>query len=138
MEFSDDLFVDADAVMQRVGSFLGLTSYNYSTSTAYNTEKRRGAYINVATKAHAGAGAGGQGRGRADKTVKSNEASAASVATQRSSAANKELDVLTQLMQHSVAQLQAVLADGHWAAPELQFRRAVPPKWRERYGLSRA
>ena len=136
MEFSDDLFVDADAVMQRVGSFLGLTSYNYSTSTAYNTEKQRGAYINVATKARAGGG--GQGGGRVGTMAKRNEASAASAATQRSSAANVELDVLTQLMQHSVAQLQAVLADGHWAAPELQFRRAVPPKWRERYGLSRA
>ena len=130
VEFSDDLFADADALMQRVGSFLGLSAFNFTTSIAYNTEKRRGAYINVAAKSSAGSE---KGRSDTKTSKKSNEASAASAATQRSSAAASDLDTLTQLMVHSVAALQKTLSDPRWAAPEQQLRRDLPPAWRAKY-----
>ena len=43
-----------------------------------------------------------------------------------------DLDVLTHLMAHSVSELQAVLADKLWDAPEQQLRRSVPESWSSR------
>lgn len=124
VEFSDDMFADADALMRRVGSFIGLANHSFSTSIAYNTESRRGAYINVP----------GPGDVKTAKSsARNNAASAASAANQRSTAAAQELHVLERLVKDSVAKLQAVLADTRWIAPEQQLRRSLPPKWVERY-----
>ena len=115
--------------MQRVGTFLGLPQYNFSTSIAYNTEKRRGAYIATSN----GHGGSGGTAAAAKSTGINNEASAASASKQRSSAAAADLAVVANLVKHSVGQLQTVLADPSWAPSAMQLRREVPPSWRERY-----
>ena len=140
VEFSDDMFTDADAMMRRVGSFLGLPRHNYSTATAYNTEKRRGAYIHVDGKKAADGKnghhqTGGGAAADVSKNGNTNQASAATAAAQRSGAAATELAVITQLVKHSVGELDAVLADERWNAPPMQHRRSVPASWRGKYSL---
>lgn len=146
IEFSDDLFADANALMQRVSSFIGLSQFKYSTSIAYNTEKRRGAYISVASAAADKEQAAKKSAAAAEASVSrttsgghssvkriSNEANASSAAAQRSSAAMADLAIISQLMTHSVDALQSVLADKHWLPPAEQLRRTLPPAWLEKY-----
>ena len=128
LEFSDDMFSDADAMMSRVGSFLGLPAHKYQTSVAYNTEKRRGAYISQV---------GQTKRGGDEEHALTNQADAKEAAASRSKASKAHLSVVEALMRHSVAQLQSVLERTTWDAPPTQFRRALPPRWVARYGLAR-
>jgi len=132
VEFSDDMFKDPNGMMSRVGSFLSLPGFNYSTSVAYNTEKKRGAYI-APKSVSSTTGSGDSTKGSSKRA--GNEASAANAAAQRTSAAGEDMAVIRHLMRHSVSQLQVVMADESWQAPAQQLRRAVPSEWRLRYGL---
>ena len=126
---------DAASMMTRVGEFLALPSFNYSTSVAYNTEHRRGAYINVASASSGRDGvtvSTATGSSTAS-SVGNNAAKAATAAKERSVAAKADLGVLHGLLGHSVQRLQEVLANPRWAPPSQQFRRSLPPQWRERY-----
>jgi hypothetical protein len=132
LEFSDDMVTNAGAMMTRVSSFLDLPPFNYTTSIAYNTEKRRGAYI--APKSGGSKDKKSTTAARS-KTHSGNEATAAAAATQRTGAAEKDLAVIRDMLQHSVGQLQTILGDERWVAPAQQLRRAVPRAWRLRYSL---
>ena len=127
IEFSDDLFDGAGALMHRVGDFLGLPSFNFSTNVAYNTEKRRGAYI---------VQAGGKNKSRvAGNIADGNAADAKSAATSRSHTSQQHMAVVERLMRHSVGELQQIFLQGQWAAPKQQWRRQLPAKWVKRYRI---
>ena len=55
LEYSDDAFSDADALMARVAAFLSLPAHNFSTRIAYNTESKRGAFISKVRAVRGGA-----------------------------------------------------------------------------------
>ena len=141
IEFSDDMSEDADAMMRRVGNYLGVPDFNYTTSIAYNTEKRRGAYI--ASRPNSAHPDGGQPSvsGKSSPSTAAvprggNEAKSTDIV--RTRAAETDLAVLRNLFRHSVAQLDILLADDRWTAPLQQLRRTVPSAWRSRYGLPAA
>jgi len=119
IEFSDDLFDAPQTMMQRVGAYIGLPQYAYSTDIAYNTEKKRGAYI---------AQTGNQSTQRVGNMADASQASAS-----RSKASASDKAVVDGLMRHSVARLQGILHRPDWEVPPQQYRRALPPKWIERY-----
>ena len=124
IEFSDDLFDDPQAMMRRVGGFLGLPAFNYSTNVAYNTERKRGAYIaKVPQEPNVTVGKRG-----------GNEADASKAESSRTKAAQDDMAYVQGLMRHSVNHLQGVLQNNMWDAPPQQHRRSLPRKWIERYG----
>ena len=134
LEFFDDMSKDAAAMMLRTGRFLDLPPFRFSTEIAYNTERRRGAYIASA----AATGSEGQGGGTTgSKSVGSNEAKAASAASERSGARAEDLAALRDLMRDSVRQLQVQLKDGKWNTNIEQLRRSLPQEWLDKYGVQR-
>merc|ERR1712196_49840 len=77
---------------------------NYSTSVAYNTERRRGAYIsNVDLRTP-----------WLDTLGHGNQVNTKAVHALRSTASKALMAVVESLMRHSVAQLQNALVSGGW------------------------
>ena len=119
LEFSDDVFSDAAAVMERVRSFLGLHAFAFNTAVAYNTEDKRGAVISH--------------RGNSSRN-----AQAASSARHSHAEANAhQMRVLERLVADAALRTNDVLAagasSGSWHPPQQQFRRSVPQAWLTRY-----
>jgi len=121
IEFSDDLTQSSELMMQRVGHFVGLPKFNFSTSVAYNTERRRGAFISNTVRNETN-GANG-----------TNTADARSAAAARSTTAYANLHAIEKMMYHSVGQLQQILTSGSWRPPDQQWRRELPAQWIKRY-----
>lgn len=138
VEFSDDLFDDAEGLMQRVGTFLGLGRHNYSTAIAYNTEQRRGAYISVVehpqrTRSASHRTSVANQNASVATSTSGNAADASSAAARRSGSATEHFRVVQNLMAHSVSQLPIVLNEESWDAPAQQLRRTLPSSWRKKY-----
>ena len=132
LEFFDDMSADAASMMTRVGEFLALPSFNYSTSVAYNTEHRRGAYINVASAS--------SGRDGVTVSTATGSSTASSVGNNAAKAPPQQKSVQWRQRQTRctawAAGPPAQLVEAcnpRWAPPSQQFRRSLTPQWRERY-----
>ena len=121
IEFSDDMSGGADEMMKRVGDFIGLPVFNFSTNVAYNTEKKRGAFISKTLKNDSSRSSG------------KNVADAKSVAAERTTTADANMRFVEGLMRHSVGQLQRMLLSEAWSPHSQQWRRSLPTRWVERY-----
>lgn len=124
LEYSDDMFSDSAAVMRRVGEFVGLPDFNFSTDTAYNTEHNRGAYI---AKSPEQAHFSGKGRG------KSNTIDASSTLTRRVRAKFQSMAIIESIVAHSVRELERELRHGTWKTPPMQLRTSLPQAWLHKY-----
>lgn len=124
LEFSDDVFSDAAAVMERVRSFLGLHAYTFNTAVAYNTEDKRGAVISH--------------KGNSSRNAKS----ASSVRHSHAEATPQQMRLLERLVADAALRTNEVMAagasGGSWRPPQQQFRRSVPQAWLTRYANVRA
>ena len=119
LEFSDDVFTDAAAVMERVRSFLGLHAYAFNTAVAYNTEDKRGAVISH--------------KGNSSR----NAQAAAAARHSHAEASPQQMRILERLVADAALRTNDVLAagarSGSWHPPLQQFRRSVPQAWLTRY-----
>ena len=114
LEFSDDLFGEAPAAMERVRAFLGLAAFPFDTSVAFNTESRRGAVI-------------------ARTNASRNAQAAAAARHSHIEAGGDKLRAVERLVADTVLHTDAMLRDRNWKASPHQHRRAVPAAWLERY-----